>query len=69
MKVVLLRTCVQMKKQSLLFLKRLVKRVTKGSDIMLALDCASSEFYKNGQYILAGEGNKKHSQATNSLII
>ena len=29
-----------------------------GSDIMLALDCAASEFYKNGQYILAGEGNK-----------
>ncbi len=29
-----------------------------GSDIMLALDCASSEFYKNGQYVLAGEGNK-----------
>ena len=29
-----------------------------GSDITLALDCASSEFYKNGQYILAGEGNK-----------
>ncbi len=28
------------------------------SDIMLALDCASSEFYKNGQYVLAGEGNK-----------
>jgi enolase len=25
---------------------------------MLALDCASSEFYKDGQYILAGEGNK-----------
>ena len=29
-----------------------------GSDMMLALDCASSEFYKDGQYILAGEGNK-----------
>ncbi|MBF7690476.1 MULTISPECIES: phosphopyruvate hydratase [Acinetobacter] len=29
-----------------------------GSDIMLALDCAASEFYSNGQYILAGEGNK-----------
>ena len=29
-----------------------------GSDIMLALDCAASEFYKDGQYILAGEGNK-----------
>lgn len=29
-----------------------------GQDIFLALDCASSEFYKNGQYVLAGEGNK-----------
>ena len=29
-----------------------------GQDVYLALDCASSEFYKNGQYILAGEGNK-----------
>ena len=32
-----------------------------GSDIMLALDCAASEFYKNGQYVLAGEGNKAFS--------
>ena len=29
-----------------------------GKDVHLALDCAASEFYKNGQYILAGEGNK-----------
>ncbi|MBD7948753.1 phosphopyruvate hydratase [Psychrobacter sp. Sarcosine-02u-2] len=29
-----------------------------GDDIHLALDCAASEFYKDGQYILAGEGNK-----------
>ncbi len=29
-----------------------------GDDIMLALDCAASEFYKNGQYVLEGEGNK-----------
>ncbi len=29
-----------------------------GKDIHLALDCAASEFYKKGQYILAGEGNK-----------
>lgn len=29
-----------------------------GKDIYLALDCASSEFYKNGQYVLEGEGNK-----------
>ena len=27
-----------------------------GSDVVLALDCASSEFYKNGKYVLAGEG-------------
>ncbi|HCE39803.1 phosphopyruvate hydratase [Alloalcanivorax profundimaris] len=26
-----------------------------GEDITLALDCASSEFYKDGQYVLAGE--------------
>jgi enolase len=31
-------------------------RYTLGEDITLALDCASSEFYKNGQYDLAGEG-------------
>ncbi|WLQ11458.1 phosphopyruvate hydratase [Hahella aquimaris] len=27
-----------------------------GSDVTLALDCASSEFYKEGQYNLSGEG-------------
>ncbi|HMN22041.1 MAG TPA: phosphopyruvate hydratase [Ottowia sp.] len=29
---------------------------TAGQDIVLGLDCASSEFYKDGQYVLAGEG-------------
>ena len=29
---------------------------TLGTDITLALDCAASEFYKDGQYVLAGEG-------------
>ena len=29
---------------------------TAGQDIVLALDCASSEFYKDGKYVLAGEG-------------
>ncbi len=29
-----------------------------GKDITLALDCASSEFYKNGQYDLSGEGKQ-----------
>jgi len=27
-----------------------------GDDVMLALDSASTEFYKDGQYVLAGEG-------------
>ncbi|NBX52082.1 MAG: phosphopyruvate hydratase [Proteobacteria bacterium] len=29
-----------------------------GDDIMLALDCASSEFYNNGTYNMTGEGKK-----------
>ena len=29
---------------------------TPGQDIVLALDCAASEFYKDGRYVLAGEG-------------
>jgi enolase len=28
---------------------------TAGQDVMLALDCAASEFYKDGRYVLAGE--------------
>ena len=32
-----------------------------GSDIMLALDCASTEFFKNGKYELAGEGKSLDS--------
>ncbi|MGZ9097797.1 MAG: phosphopyruvate hydratase [Micavibrio sp.] len=27
-----------------------------GQDVMLALDCASTEFYKNGKYVMEGEG-------------
>tara|TARA_R110002124_G_scaffold77533_4_gene207607 strand:+ start:7499 stop:8776 length:1278 start_codon:yes stop_codon:yes gene_type:complete len=27
-----------------------------GQDIYLALDCASTEYYKNGQYVMTGEG-------------
>ncbi|KPQ20590.1 MULTISPECIES: phosphopyruvate hydratase [unclassified Halomonas] len=33
-----------------------------GSDVTLALDCASSEFYKDGQYNLAGEGKRYDAQ-------
>jgi enolase len=35
---------------------------TLGTDIMLALDCAASEFYKDGVYDLAGEGKKFSSE-------
>ncbi len=34
-----------------------------GEDITLALDCAASEFYKEGLYDLAGEGKKFDSEA------
>ena len=33
-----------------------------GSDVTLALDCASSEFYKDGQYQLSGEGKSFDSE-------
>jgi len=34
---------------------------TAGSQIALGLDCAASEFYKGGQYVLEGEGGLKLS--------
>ncbi len=39
---------------------------TPGKEIYIALDPAASEFYKNGKYVLAGEGNivKSASQMT-----
>jgi len=33
-----------------------------GEDIVLALDCASTEFFKNGSYIYEGEGKNRSSQ-------
>ena len=33
-----------------------------GDDVTLALDCAASEFYKDGQYVLAGEGKSFDSE-------
>ena len=36
---------------------------TAGQDIVLGLDCASSEFFKDGQYVLDGEGGLKLSAA------
>jgi len=34
-----------------------------GTDVTLALDCAASEFYKDGQYVLAGEDKSFSSEA------
>ncbi|WKE66444.1 phosphopyruvate hydratase [Gallaecimonas kandeliae] len=33
-----------------------------GKDVTLALDCAASEFYKDGQYVLGGEGKSFSSE-------
>ncbi|WP_158884254.1 phosphopyruvate hydratase [Rhodanobacter sp. L36] len=39
-----------------------------GSDILLGLDAASSEFYKNGKYDLAGEGKQYSSEQFVDLL-
>ena len=39
-----------------------------GTDITLALDCAASEFYKNGVYDLAGEGKQFSSEAFSDYL-
>jgi enolase len=33
-----------------------------GEDIMLALDCAATEFFKDGKYVYAGEGKTRNAQ-------
>lgn len=38
------------------------------SDITLALDCAASEFYKDGQYVLSGEGKSFDSFGFNDFL-
>lgn len=59
MKVVLHQTCVQTKKRSRSFLKQLVKQATKQVlTLCLRLTVHLQNSTKNGQYILAGEGNK-----------
>ena len=41
---------------------------TAGEQIALALDCAASEFYKDGQYHLAGEGLTLSAQAWTDML-
>ena len=39
-----------------------------GKDVTFALDCAASEFYKNGKYDLSGEGNIYSSEAFTDFL-
>ncbi|MCH1918369.1 phosphopyruvate hydratase [Shewanella sp. A3A] len=39
-----------------------------GTDVTLALDCAASEFYKDGQYDLSGEGKKFDSNGFSDFL-
>ena len=41
---------------------------TLGSDVTLALDCAASEFYRDGQYDLAGEGKVYSSEGFSDFL-
>jgi enolase len=43
---------------ALTFIMRAIEKAgyRAGEDVMLALDCASTEFFKNGRYVLEGEG-------------
>ncbi|MGE3248573.1 MAG: phosphopyruvate hydratase [Beijerinckiaceae bacterium] len=39
-----------------------------GSDVLLALDCASTEFFKNGKYEYEGEGKSRDPEAQASYL-
>ena len=39
-----------------------------GEDVYLALDCAASEFYKDGKYVLAGEGAEYDSEGFSDYL-
>jgi len=40
-----------------------------GTDVTLALDCAASEFYKDGQYNLSGEGKVYTAEGFNDFLV
>ena len=39
-----------------------------GEDVFIALDAASTEFYKNGEYVLAGEGKSLDSEGMSAYL-
>lgn len=50
--------------EALVIIKEAVERAgyELGKDITMALDCAASEFYKDGKYVLSGEGKSFDSE-------
>jgi enolase len=56
--------------EALTFIMRAIEKAgyKPGEDVMLALDCAASEYFKNGKYQLAGEGKSLDSAANAKYI-
>ena len=55
---------------ALTFIMRAIEKAgyKPGEDVMLALDCAASEYFKDGKYQLAGEGKSLDSAANAKYI-
>ncbi len=51
--------------EALTFIMRAIEKAgyKPGHDVMLALDCAATEYHKDGKYVLAGEGKSLDSAA------
>jgi enolase len=51
--------------EALAFIIKSIERAgyTPGEDIAIALDCASTEYFKNGKYVLEGEGSSFSPEA------
>ena len=56
--------------EALTFIMRAIEKAgyKPGEDVMLALDCAASEYFKDGKYQLAGEGKSLDSAANAKYI-
>jgi enolase len=56
--------------EALTFIMKAIEKAgyKPGEDVMLALDCAATEYYKDGKYVLAGEGKTLNSGANAKYI-
>jgi len=57
-------------REALDFILRSIEKAgyTPGDDIMLALDCAATEYYKDGKYVYSGEGKTLTSDENVSYL-